>query len=550
MPRIARRTFLIRAGTGLAGLALAPRAGAQMMGGGGGGMGGGGGGMGGGSTVVTDPPVSGPLVDPPVAANAATPGSGLVDVTIRAGVTTVPVAGTTARLLTYDGSFIAPTIRARRGDLVRLHFRNDLPLTTATNLLGHPKNVTNVHVHGWHVTPADNPNGTPGDNVHVAIPAGGGTLVGQPAEMEGRLYDQDCYEYDLSMQRPGTLALYHPHVHGTVAEQFWGGLVGALDVADDPVTALQGIDTRLVVLKDITLSNGEPAPYTSLMEYMHGKEGDLVTVNGQLNPSLSMRPNEVKRLRILNASNARFYRVSLQGHALHVVGTDGGLLDVPYPVQEILLASGERVDVLVKAGAKGTYKLLALPYARMGNMATPQITLMTVQVGGKPASGSIPAAVNPDAMRLGGDTSMLPRAQFTLSMGQGRGYINGVSFDVLSDGSVRATEHMSTVGTDEIWEIVNQSGMDHPWHQHVNDAQVIAMSGGDAAFQGYARLYTLAPAWKDTIIVPKWGSVTFRLPIRDYTGMTMFHCHILEHEDIGMMGMWHIMDGGMPPMGM
>jgi FtsP/CotA-like multicopper oxidase with cupredoxin domain len=105
--------------------------------------------------------------------------------------------------------------------------------------------------------------------------------------------------------------------------------------------------------------------------------------------------------------------------------------------------------------------------------------------------------------------------------------------------------HMSTVGTHEIWEIVNDSGMDHPWHQHVNDGQVIAASGGDAVFAGYAKLMTLAPAWKDTIIVPKGGSITLRLPILDHEGMTMCHCHILEHEDIGMMAMWHIM-GSMP----
>jgi FtsP/CotA-like multicopper oxidase with cupredoxin domain len=128
-------------------------------------------------------------------------------------------------------------------------------------------------------------------------------------------------------------------------------------------------------------------------------------------------------------------------------------------------------------------------------------------------------------------------------MGQGRGYVNGVTFEILSDGTIQACEHHSTVGTEEIWEVVNSSGMDHPWHQHVNDAQLIAASGGDAVFAGYAKLYTQAPAFKDTIIIPKGGSVTMRLPVRDFPGMTMFHCHILEHEDIGMMGMWHIMDG-------
>jgi FtsP/CotA-like multicopper oxidase with cupredoxin domain len=126
-------------------------------------------------------------------------------------------------------------------------------------------------------------------------------------------------------------------------------------------------------------------------------------------------------------------------------------------------------------------------------------------------------------------------------MGQGKGTINGVAFEVLPDGTVSAFEHHSRVGTDEIWEVVNESGMDHPWHQHVNDAQVLSVAGGDAAIARYAALYTTAPAWKDTLIIPKWGSATFRIPVKDFGGMTMFHCHILEHEDIGMMGMWHIM---------
>jgi FtsP/CotA-like multicopper oxidase with cupredoxin domain len=308
--------------------------------------------------------------------------------------------------------------------------------------------------------------------------------------------------------------------------------------------ARAGIETRIVVLKDLTVSAGAPAPH-STMDFMHGKEGQVVTVNGQVNPALALRPGEVKRLRILNASNARFYRLALQGHTMHVVGTDGGLLDRPYPVSEMLLSPGERLDVLVKGGSKGTYKLLALPYARMGMMASAQVTLLTVQVGGKAAAGVIPAVVNPGAVRLSADGAGLPRARFALSMAQMRGYVNGVSFEVV-DGDLRSYTHMSEVGTEEIWEIVNDSNMDHPWHQHVNDGQVIAASGGDAAFANYARFLTSAPAWKDTIIVPKGGSITLRLPIRDFDGMTMFHCHILEHEDIGMMGMWHLMR----PMGM
>lgn len=89
----------------------------------------------------------------------------------------------------------------------------------------------------------------------------------------------------------------------------------------------------------------------------------------------------------------------------------------------------------------------------------------------------------------------------------------------------------------EIWQVFNNSGMDHPFHHHTNSAQVLSITGGDA---GYRSLMTSAAAWKDVTIVPKWGSVRLLVPVLDYSGMAMVHCHIIEHEDIGMMGVWHI----------
>jgi FtsP/CotA-like multicopper oxidase with cupredoxin domain len=528
---IGRREFLARTSLAVAGAAAAGSAVAQM-----------GGGMGGGGTTVVDPPVSGPLLDPPAARGTALDDPMLgrfTQYTLEARLAPVVVGGVAATAMVYDdpaapldGRFVAPVIRASPRERIRLRFVNGLPASTATNILGHPRYPTNVHVHGLHVSPgADATSCLPADDVHQVVAPGGGALT---------------YDYDLALQRPGSLALYHPHLHGTVAEQMWSGLVGAIDVSDGDVAALAQYPASVLLLKDVTISSGAPAPYTTLSDYTHGKEGDALMVNGQVNPSLAARPGEVRRLRILNVSNARFYRLSLQGHGLYVVGTDGGLLDKPSAAQsELLMAPGERVDVLVKvASKKGDYKLLALPYARMGGMASAQVTVMTLRVAGASLSMALPTAIDPAARRVADDAS-LPRPRFTLSMGQGKGYVNGVSFEVLGDGSIQAFEHHSTVGTEEIWEVVNDSGMDHPWHQHVDDAQLLSISGGDASIAKYAALYTSVPGWKDTIIVPRWGSATFRVPVRDFGGMTMFHCHILEHEDIGMMGMWHIMSGGM-----
>jgi len=439
---------------------------------------------------------------------AGTPG--LVEVNVEARVTPVNVNGTIANLLTYNGGYPGPTIRAKKGDLLRVNLTNSLSML-GTNILGHDRDITNLHTHGLHVSPSGN-----SDNVMVMLMTG----------------DTFTYEYDLSKQAAGTLNFYHPHIHGSVAEQYWGGLAGALVVEDD-LPILSGYETHIMVLKDITLSGTDPEPYTATMDYMHGKEGNTVMVNGQVNPVLPIRPGQVQRWRILNASNARFYMLSLEGHTLSVVGSEGGLLDKPYPQSRILVSPGERIEILVKATQKsGTFRLLSLPYSRGGGSMGQQVTLLTVSYKGTRASDAVPSVINAAAVRVQADP--MATRTMALSMGQGRGYINGISFA----GMDSTFEVHSMLGTWEIWQIVNESMMDHPFHQHVNPCQVLSISGGDA---GYASLYTRAPAWKDVVLVPKMGSATLLVPVTDFDGMAMFHCHIVEHEDIGMMGLWHIM---------
>jgi len=395
-----------------------------------------------------------------------------------------------------------------------VHLKNALPMM-GTNILGHHREMTNLHTHGLHVSPSGN-----SDNMMVML-------------MSGETFD---YEYDLSKQDAGTLNFYHPHIHGTVAEQYWGGMAGALVVEDDS-TALSAYETHLMVIKDITLSGGAPEPYSSMMDYMHGKEGNTVMINGQVNPVLPIKPGQVQRWRIVNACNARFLKLGLEGHTLQIIGTEGGLLDKPYPVSSILLSPGERLDVLVKANQKSqNYRLLALPYSRMGNMGSQQVTLMTLTYKGSKTNDAVPSVINPAAMRI--NPMIAKTERIVLSMGQGKGYINGISFTMENYYAIH-----SHLGTYEVWEIVNQSGMDHPFHQHVNGCQVLSITGGDASYASFLRS---SPAWKDVVIVPKWGSVKMLVPVMDYSGMAMFHCHIVEHEDIGMMGVWDIMDGGMP----
>ncbi len=506
MKRVTRRQFLRGLTIGAAGVSAGFASGpafAQMMGGGGGGMGGGG-------TSVINPPPGAAFADPVEMTNLSTV-AGVVEVDLEAAPAWVYVNGINAQLLTYNGAYPAPTIRARRGDLLKVHFTNSLPMG-GTNILGHEREMTNLHTHGLHVSPSGN-----ADNAMLMFMAG----------------EQFDYEYDLTLQTPGTLNFYHPHHHGTVAEQYWGGMAGAL-VIEDEIGALSAFETHLMVVKDITLSGSEPQPYTSAMDYMHGKEGTTVMVNGQVNPVLPIRPGQVQRWRVLNACNARFLKLSLEGgHTLQVVGTEGGLLDKPYPVSSFLLSPGERVDLLVKATQTAkNYRLLSLPYSRGGGSMGQQVTLLTLSYQGGSAGEAIPKTIDPAARRS--TAAPVKTERITLSMGRGRGYVNGISFTMENHYTLH-----SQLGTHEVWEIVNNSGMDHPFHQHVNPCQVLSITGGDAA---YASFLTRAPAWKDTVIIPKWGSVRMLMPVMHWPGMAMFHCHIIEHEDIGMMGVWDIME--------
>ncbi|KAF0214652.1 MAG: twin-arginine translocation pathway, partial [Geobacteraceae bacterium] len=286
---ISRRKFIAITSLGVTGAYAGLHTGlarAMMMGGGG--MGGGGMGGGGGSGTVIDPPVGGSFRNPVEMGNKSLV-PGVVEVDLEARLARINVNGTWANLMTYNGAYPAPTIRVKRGDRLVVNLTNGLPATTATNLLGYRKNVTNLHTHGWHVSPE-----APSDYVMYELEPGHGYR----------------HEYDTAMQEAGTLNFYHPHKHGVSAEQYWAGLAGAL-VVEDGNDLLKPYETHIMVLKDITLSGAEPAPHATMMDYMHGKEGNTVMVNGVVNPRLYLKSGQVQRWRILNASSARFYRLAL-----------------------------------------------------------------------------------------------------------------------------------------------------------------------------------------------------------------------------------------------
>jgi FtsP/CotA-like multicopper oxidase with cupredoxin domain len=436
---------------------------------------------------------------------------GLLETTLEARLTATTVAGRPATTLTYEGTVPGPTLRVRPGDRVRVKL---------VNRLDEP---TNLHFHGLHVPPTGN-----ADNPFLhAMP--GETLQ---------------YEFAVPADHPAGTFWYHPHIHGSVADQVFKGLVGAIVIEGDldRVPAIAAASERLLILKDTTLDAAGRVPAPTMMERMHGREGALLTINGLLGPSLELRPGEVQRWRLINASNARYYRLRLDGHRLHQIAGDFGPLPATLAIDELLLPPAKRADVLVQAGSAGSYKLATLAYDRGGGHemigghdmmgmdshdhsagdVPAEGSLLELVVRGDPISAALPERLLP--VEDANSDAVAARRQFVLSEAMGPGgmvpMINGRVFDETRlDTRVR-------LGTTEEWTVSNDGEMDHAFHLHTNPFRVVAVNGQAAPFRG----------WEDTVNVRRGESVTLRVRFRDFAGKTVYHCHILEHEDLGMMG--------------
>lgn len=200
-----------------------------------------------------------------------------------------------AYLLSYNGQVPAPRLEVKAGDTIRIYLTNNL------------SQPTNLHYHGLHVTPNGN-----ADNAFLSI---------APKE---RL----TYEFTLSKDHSSGTFWYHPHHHEYVAEQLFGGLAGLLIVRGqlDEIPEIQAAKEEFLVLQDFALDANGRIQKPNHMSLMMGREGSLVTANGQLNPSFSIDKGGLLRLRILNASPSRFYRLSLENHPFYLIATDGGAI--------------------------------------------------------------------------------------------------------------------------------------------------------------------------------------------------------------------------------
>lgn len=438
---------------------------------------------------------------------------GRLKIALEARSDIIQVAGKSANLFSYNSQIPGPRIEAKPGDTLQIEFKNSLPEST------------NLHYHGLHISPTGN-----ADNIFLEIPSGESFL----------------YEFTIPKNHPSGTFWYHPHLHGSTAKQLFAGLAGLLIIRGelDQIPEIQAAQEEFLVLQDFALSQtGERLPL-SHMAQMLGREGNVITINGQKNSQFSIPSGGLLRLRIANASPARFYRLKLENHPFYLIATEDGALEKPVQLEELLLTPGERAEVLIQGNQNpGNYQLLNLPYnrggmgmmgggmmrsgGRMGGMmgnpnnsnTTETLATFTYQGNGK--NIALPKTLIPIQKLPNSEKVQRITLQHGMVPGQGMVFaMNGKTFD-----HHRIDTHVK-LNTIEDWEIVNGDMMDHPFHLHTNHFQVIERNGEPAPYL----------AWKDTVLVPFGGTVRLRVRFADFAGKSVYHCHILDHEDLGMMG--------------
>jgi blue copper oxidase len=432
-----------------------------------------------------------PLLEPETGAD----GRKLFELELQQGTAEL-LPGRPARTWGINGPHLGPTLRATRGDDVTIRVRNGLPERTTT-----------MHWHGMHL-PARADGGP-----HQAI-APGATWTPQ-----------------WRIDQPAATLWYHPHPHEATEEHVYRGLAGLFLLDDpDPPAGLPdryGVDDLPVIIQDKRLDDDGGLDHSQAPISPIGRLGDEILINGTHDPHVDVHHERV-RLRLLNASTARVYDVGFaDGRPFTLVATDQGLVERPRRLDRVRLSVGERAEIVVELEPGERTVLRSFPpdlgtdffNARFAG-GDDSFDLLQLR-----AADTLepPAAALPDRLAAPPDVdASAPVRRFDLSSSSS---INGRSMDM------DRIDQVVRLGTSEVWEVRNTTGLPHSFHPHLVRFRVLEYDGGPppAALAG----------WKDTVLVPP--GVTLRAAVRfedhaDPEHPFMFHCHLLEHEDRGMMG--------------
>jgi len=259
-----------------------------------------------------------------------------------------------------------------------------------------------------------------------------------------------------------------------------------------------------------------------------GREGATLLINGKEDSVIEMHAGQTERWRFINASSAKYFYLSLGGMSFRIIATDGGLLETAQDVTEVLLTPGERVDILVGAFAEGEkFAIESLPYNRMTSIKPKHAQYATVKVNtSKPSTAFIPERLRTIESLAPQDAPVSRKIKFSV----GPSWKHGIDF--LVNDNMHTDDKLVNVGELQVWEVANTSLMDHPFHLHGFFFQVLEENGKAPAYK----------AWKDTVNLKPRSKVKIAWMPDDRPGMWMYHCHILEHHEAGMMAHFEVVD--------
>jgi suppressor of ftsI len=427
---------------------------------------------------------------------------GVLDTTLRAATGPTQINGEMYRSSVYEGTFPGPTLVFCPSDRVRIALRNFLDPAAFPN--HHNPGVTNLHTHGLHVSPR-----SPQDNVYLEIPPGGG-------------YD---YRYKIPRDhRPGAY-WYHPHYHGQTSPQTAAGMAGAMIVQGglDERAAYRDIGQRLIVIQKTVLGNGVTLdPGVPGIPGPPSETPPRFLVNGYLNPEIPIQPGEVQRWSIVNATNGFTVQLNHQGQPFQLLARDGNYLPRRATRKQMVIPSGSRREVLVVGGPEGSTDLIAAPFVQFPGDQPPQETLATVVSRGAEVDEPLPPKRIEHVTDLR-DVRVDRRHEIVYTQDLTKSpvefYINGRQFD---PDRVEEVMHLGEV---EQWTVENNTDEWHSFHIHIQDFQVTKVNG-----KPVRGVYEA-----DTMGIQPGGSFTMRTRPTNFTGKSVFHCHVLGHEDLGMM---------------
>jgi FtsP/CotA-like multicopper oxidase with cupredoxin domain len=472
---------------------------------------------------------------------------GWLEASLTVDYTNGAIGGCPVRLRNYNGQLVGPTLRVKPGDTLVVHLDNKLPPNpphTGDDInIPHDFNTTNFHTHGFHVSPVGN-----SDNVLLAVTP------------------RSQFEFEIKIPRdhpPGTF-WYHAHVHGSTALQVSSGMAGALIVEGglDAVPEIAAAKEKIFVFQQIAYDKaGVIEDYSNFGPQDWAASKRQTTINGQIAPTITMQPGEVQRWRFIHGGVRETIMAELQGHELLELAVDGLALGKIDRWKQVELNPGYRSDILVKAtlpAGKQRAEIYLVDAASSSavsllGVAESEHILARIVIEGRPLAMKLPSEASLTRLR--------PHANITDD--QLNGVEQSVEFDIASaecdpddprkpcvpcnqDEVACKTRFMVNLrpfndvnirplllGTASKWKVSSSAVTAHPFHVHVNPFQY-TREGPD----GQREII-----WRDTLLIPRGSTIELRSRYERYIGTFVLHCHILDHEDQGMMQLVEINNG-------